>query len=238
MGRHPKPKIEFDRELRDVPEPMRRREFMMRVEAVIFAASKPVTRETLSALIGSDCNLDHLIADIRGELRTRPYELVEVAGGYQHRTRPAYGAIIRASGTVAAPAVELSPLEQLVLTAVAYFQPVTRMGVGDILGKPLGRDTIAALRCSGLIATGPRSPQPGAPYTYVTTPAFLSLAGLPSLRDLPDLDRLEAAGLLGTAPLPEELLSALGLTSEEEEVTDIEADDDFGIASVEEDAST
>jgi chromosome segregation and condensation protein ScpB len=41
---------------------------------------------------------------------------------------------------------------------------------------------------------GPRSPQPGAPYTYVTTPAFLELNGLPSLRDLPDIDRLEAAG--------------------------------------------
>jgi segregation and condensation protein B len=239
MGRRAKPKTEdFDRELADLPAPLRRREYMMRIEAVIFAASKPVTRETLSALIGSDCNLDHLIADIRDELRTRPYELIEVAGGYQHRTRPLYGAVIRASGAIAAPAYKLSPLEQLVLTSIAYFQPVTRMGVGDILGKPVGRDAIAALRSFGLIATGPRSPQPGAPYTYVTTPAFLTLSGLPSLRDLPDLDRLEAAGLLGTAPLPEELRSALGLTSEEDEVTDIEADDDFGIASVEEDAPT
>jgi hypothetical protein len=38
----------------------------------------------------------------------------------------------------------------------------------------------------------------------MTTPAFLALGGLPSLRDLPDLDRLEEAGLLGTVPLPEE----------------------------------
>jgi Segregation and condensation complex subunit ScpB len=63
---------------------------------------------------------------------------------------------------------------------------------------------IAALRGAELIATGPRSPQPGAPHTYVTTPAFLTLWGLASLRDLPDLDRLEEAGLLGKAPLPEE----------------------------------
>jgi len=34
---------------------------------------------------------------------------------------------------------------------------------------------IAALRGADLIATGPRSPQPGAPHTYVTTPAFLTL---------------------------------------------------------------
>jgi hypothetical protein len=68
-----------------------------------------------------------------------------------------------------------------------------------------------------LIATGPRSPQPGAPHTYVTTPAFLTLWGLPSLRDLPDLDRLEEAGLLGKAPLPEELRGALGITGDEED---------------------
>jgi segregation and condensation protein B len=153
---------------------------MMRVEAVIFAASQPVSRETLSALIGSDCNLDLLIADIRDELRSRPYELVDVAGGFQHRTRRAYAEVIRASGTVAAKGVDLTQLEKLVLTAVAYFQPITRAGLGDILGRNISRDVIAALRGAGLVATGPRSPQPGAPHTYVTTPAFLALVGEPA----------------------------------------------------------
>jgi len=60
MGRA-RPKIDFDRALSDLPAPLRWREYMMRVEAVIFAASQPVSRETLSALIGSDCNLDLLI---------------------------------------------------------------------------------------------------------------------------------------------------------------------------------
>ena len=223
MGRA-KPKIDFDRELLDLPAPMRRREYMMRVEAVIFAASQPVSRETLSALIGSDCNLNLLIADIRDELRSRPYELVDVAGGFQHRTRRAYGEVIRASGTVASKGVDLTALEKLVLTAVAYFQPVTRAGLADILCRNISRDVIAALRGAHLIATGPRSPQPGAPHTYVTTPAFLTLWGLASLRDLPDLARLEDAGLLGKAPLPEELRGALGLRDEDGAA--IEADED------------
>ena len=197
----------------------------MRVEAVIFAASQPVSRETLSAVIGSDCNFDLLIADIRDELRSRPYELVDVAGGFQHRTRHAYAEVIRASGTVATPAVDLTVLEKLVLTAVAYFQPVTRSGLGDILGRNISRDVIAALRGAELIATGPRSPQPGAPHTYVTTTAFLGLWGLQSLRDLPDLDRLEEAGLLGKAPLPEELRGALGIRDDDEDPT-IDADED------------
>jgi segregation and condensation protein B len=229
MGRRAKPKIDFDRELADLPASMRRREFMMRIEAVIFAASRPVKRETLSAIIGRDCHLDSLIADIRDELAARPYELVEVAGSYRYQTRQFCAAVIRASNTVTAPPLELSALDQLVLTAVAYFQPVTRMQVADLLGKPIGRDAIAALRSFGLIATGPRSPQPGAPYTYVTTLAFLELTGLPSLRDLPYLDRLEEAGLLGKAPLPQELRTAFGIIddAEEEEVAETETEEEF-----------
>jgi segregation and condensation protein B len=104
------------------------------------------------------------------------------------------------------------------------------MQVADLLGKPVSRDAIAALRGFGLIATGPRSPQPGAPYTYVTTPAFLMLGGLPSLRDLPDLDRLEAAGLLGKAPLPDELRSALGIIEEADEGgAEVEADEEIAV---------
>ena len=198
----------------------------MRVEAVIFAASQPVTRETLAAVIGSDCNLDLLIADIRDDLKSRPYELIDVAGGFQHRTRRAYGEVIRASGTVAGKGVDLTALEKLALTAVAYFQPVTRAGLADILCRNVSRDVIAALRSADLIATGPRSPQPGAPHTYVTTPAFLTLWGLPSLRDLPDLDRLEDAGLLGKAPLPEELRGALGIRDDDAENGASDADED------------
>jgi segregation and condensation protein B len=126
-----------------------------------------------------------------------------------------------------------------VLTAVAYFQPVTRSGLGDILGRKISRDVIAALRSAGLIATGPRSPQPGAPHTYVTTPAFLALWGLASLRDLPDLDRLEEAGLLGKPPLPEELRGALGIRDDDEDPTieadeDCEVDEDAGVELFEE----
>jgi hypothetical protein len=52
---------------------------------------------------------------------------------------------------------------------------------------------------------------------------------LPSLRDLPDLARLEDAGLLGKAPLPEELRGALGIRDDDEDDEDgaaIAADED------------
>ena len=211
--RSKKPKI-FDRELADLPESFRRREFMMRIEAVLFATPRPVSRDTLSTLIGGDCHLDQLIADIREELRARPYELVAVAGGFAYRTRPAYADAILASGVVAATTQNLSELEGLVVTAIGYFQPITRSQICDILGKPVSRDILLVLRRAGLIAAGPRSPLPGAPVTYVTTKLFLERFGLDSLRDLPDIDRLEDAGLLGTVPLPDELRDVLGLREE------------------------
>ena len=153
----------FDRELADLPNPLRRREFMMRIEAVLFASPRPVSREILATLIGGDSHLDQLIADIRHELRSRPYELVAVAGGFAYRTRPAYADAILASGVVATTTQNLSPLEGFVVTIVGYFQPITHAAICDILGKPVSRDVLLVLRRAGLIAAGLRSPAPQPP---------------------------------------------------------------------------
>jgi chromosome segregation and condensation protein ScpB len=50
--------------------------------------------------------------------------------------------------------------------AIAYFQPVTRGEISEMFGREISRDLIGSLRAAGLIAAGPRSPQPGAPYAY------------------------------------------------------------------------
>lgn len=69
----------FDRELDHLPAEVRWREWMHRVEATIFAASEPISRETLARIVGKSCNLDLIIDDIREELRGRPYDLVAIA---------------------------------------------------------------------------------------------------------------------------------------------------------------
>ncbi len=76
-----------DPDLAGLPPEARWRAWMGRVEAVLFASPVPVPREALARVVGPDCRLDALIADIRDELRARPYELVAVAGGWQLRTR-------------------------------------------------------------------------------------------------------------------------------------------------------
>ena len=92
------------------------------------------------------------------------------------------------------------------LMAIAYFQPITRGDLSKIFGKEVSRDTIASLRNAGLIASGPRSPTPGASYTYVTTKHFLTAFGMQTLRELPDIEALEDAGLLSRKGMQEEAL--------------------------------
>ena len=230
MARRARAPISFDPELAHLPAELRWREWMGRVEAVIFASPTPVTREVLAKVVGRDCSLDHLIDDIRAELRGRPYELVAVAGGWQHRTRKSFAEAIQvATGFGTTETKPMSQSEALVLLCIGYFQPITRGELSQFFGREISRDTIGHLRRLGFIAAGPRSPQPGAPYTYVTTREFLSHFGFDTLRDLPDMEALEDAGLLSK----DRLLAGdipLGLMADEadeDEFGEVEADDEI-----------
>ena len=195
--------LAFDRDLADLPPDLRWREWMGRVEAAIFASRAPVPREILRLLVGEDCPLDEVIADIQHELADRPYELAYVAGGWRHRTRTRFADAIRiaeASGGSKTRLVALTQTEHLLVTAIAYLQPVTRRDLSQLTGKEVSRDALARLKRLGLIGTGPRAPTPGAPPTYVTTKLFLEIFGLGNLRDLPDIEALEEAGLLEPRP--------------------------------------
>lgn len=193
----------LDRELDHLPPEARWREWMNRVEAAIFAAGEPLGRDALARIVGRGCSIDLLIDDIREELRGRPYDLVAVAGGWKHLTRPAYADAIRAAiGGGGRGGPDLTEAQVLVLMCIACLQPITRAELSSFFGREISRDLIGQLRGAGLIASGPRSPTPGAPYTYVTTKAFLLAFGLDTLRDLPDFEALEDAGLLSRERLP------------------------------------
>lgn len=163
----------LDTELEDLPAELRWCEWMGRVEAVIFAASEPVARDMLARVVGKSCNIDLIIDDIRDDLRGRPYELCAVAGGWQFRTKKAFGDVIRAVTGLGDTVQQLSKSEGLVLMCIAYYQPITRAELSSFFGKEVSRDLIGTLRSQDLIASGPRSPTQGAPYTYVTTRTFI-----------------------------------------------------------------
>lgn len=195
------PKI--DQDLADLPPELRWREWMRRVEAVLFATATPVHREDLARVVGKSVSIDLLIDDLSAELEERAFEIVRVADGWLMRSRPAYAAVIRAAADVGAQTIDLKSNDFGVLAAIAYHQPITRDGLRDIFGKDISRDVIGRLHERNLISTGPRAPRRGAPYTFVTTEQFLVAFGFESLRDLPDPEQLEDAGLGATSvPAP------------------------------------
>jgi segregation and condensation protein B len=214
----------LDVDLIDLPAAARWREWMLRVEAAIFASQKPVTREALVRLVGEACRFDDLIADLIHELRGRPYDLTLVAGGYALRTKTRFAPAIRAAhpGLGGDDVAELTRTETFALTAIAYLQPVTRGEMSRLAGREISRDVIASLKRCGLIDGAIRAPQPGAPFAYVTTKTFLEAFGFASLRELPDLERLKAEGRLERDGGEAELDSALGLMGEDKDALDAE----------------
>jgi segregation and condensation protein B len=211
----------LDVDLIDLPAAARWREWMLRVEAAIFASQKPVTREALVRLVGEACRFDDLIADLIHELRGRPYDLTLVAGGYALRTKTRFAPAIRAAhpGLGGDDVAELTRTETFALTAIAYLQPVTRGEISRLAGREISRDVIASLKRHGLIDGAIRAPQPGAPFAYVTTRKFLEAFGFASLRDLPDLEPPKADGLTQGGQGEDDLDSALGLADREDQAT-------------------
>ena len=185
----------FDRELDDLPQELRWREWMGRVEAVLFASASPVGREDLARVVGQGASVEMLIDDIRTELTGRPYELALVAGGWMFRTKSQFSDAIKATADLGDQTLAFTEMEIGVLCAIAYHQPIDRAGLADIFGKEVSRDLLARLRYKDLIASGPRSPRPGAPHTFVTTETFLVTFDLQSLRDLPELEIVEPSNL-------------------------------------------
>jgi len=188
----------LDRELEDLPADLRWREWMRRIEAVLFASASPMPREDLARVVGKGASVDLLIDDLTADLEERSFEVAKVTAGWMLRTRPAYAAAIRTAADVGEQDLDLREYDVAVLAAIAYHQPITRDGLKEIFGKEISRDLIGRLHACGLIGTGPRSPRRGAPYTYVTTEKFLVSFDLETLQDLPDREMLTDAGVLST----------------------------------------
>ena len=177
----------FDRELADLAPAQRRRIWMGRIEAALFASPVPIPPQHLARIVGEGVPLADLIEDIRAELTGRPYVLAQVPGGWVFRTRTEFAEAILAVKPSSERGLEFTEMEMAVLCAIAYHQPIDRAGLVAIFGKKVSRDLLSRLRLKSLIASGPRSPRTGAPHTFVTTDTFLETFDLQSLRDLPEL---------------------------------------------------
>jgi segregation and condensation protein B len=135
------------------------------IEAALFAAARPVTAEELTVL-DPDAGLDDVRAALQ-ELRehydfgNHGVELVELAGGYQILTRPAFAAAIeRAQLNQRPPRLTAAMMETL--SVIAYRQPVGRAEIEEIRGVQAA-GVLRSLQERGLIEIVGRSEALGRP---------------------------------------------------------------------------
>ena len=170
-----------------------RSQHMRIIEAMLFAASEPVSLQSFKEFVPPDVDVESLLADLQENYANRGVNLVAVAGKWSLRTAPDMGSILRRE-TIQQKKLSKPGLETLAI--IAYHQPVTRAEIEDIRGVAISKGTLDILLDMGWVKMRGRRKTPGRPVTYGTTEAFLTHFGLNELTDLPGLHELKAAGLL------------------------------------------
>jgi segregation and condensation protein B len=171
------------------------------LESLLFVSDTPIRLETLIEMLpefGQEIILKG-IEQIQTDCReiSRGVELVEVAGGYQYRTKPQWAEWVNRLKKVKAVKLSQSALETLAI--IAYRQPVIRPEIEQIRGVDSGW-VVRTLMEKGLVKMMGRKDLPGRPMIYGTTKVFLELFGLNALTDLPNLKEVAPPGAEGEPP--------------------------------------
>ncbi len=163
------------------------------IEALIFASDGPLDIPKIKAVLEglNTKTIKKQIAEISKsyEESGSPFEVIEVAGGYQIVTRKEYAEWIaklnkaRAAGRMTQKALET-------LAIIAYKQPITKAEMESIRGVNVD-GVVRTLIERNLISITGREKAPGNPLLYGTTKFFLESFGLKSLSDLPKLKEID-----------------------------------------------
>ena len=167
------------------------------IEAILFAADKPVSIEQFVIIVELDYGtVEKLIYELQLEYDTakRAFQIMEIANGFQICTRSEYASWIKKFYTTEVSSrISTSSLEALAI--VAYKQPVTRAEIEEIRGVS-SDSVIHTLLERNLISMIGRKDAPGRPLMYGTTTEFLIHFGLRDISELPSID--EIGKMLGT----------------------------------------
>ena len=163
------------------------------LESIIFSAETPFSVDRLCDML-PEFERDDIragLAELVGECEGRSggIHLVEVAGGWQFRTRPEYQQYVARHIRVKAAKFSQSSLESLAI--IAYRQPVTRAEVEHLRGVDCG-GVLKSLLEKRLVRILGKKDIPGRPLIYGTTKEFLEVFGLKDLKSLPTLKEIQA----------------------------------------------
>ena len=195
---------------------------MRLLEALLFASAEPLDEAALATRFPDGTDLAALLRELRERYAGRGVELVCLERRWAFRTAPDLGPYLRLKEDVQR---KLSRAAIETLAIIAYHQPVTRAEIESIRGVATSKGTLDLLMENRWIKPGRRRETPGRPLTWVTTEHFLDHFGLASLRDLPGVEDLRAAGLLDARPV---LASLRGAPTDPDSDTQPDSSDDEG----------
>lgn len=155
-----------------------------------------------------------LISEINIELieTNRPFQIINIAGGFQFATRPEYGELLqRLTRTKIKRKFSQASLETL--SIIAYKQPVTKAEIEQIRGVH-SNEIVNSLLEKNFIKIVGRKDALGKPLLFGTTPLFLKTFGLKNLEDLPKLREIEDIAS-DDSTITQQIEVTLDLTDEE-----------------------
>ncbi|MCL4558556.1 MAG: SMC-Scp complex subunit ScpB [Deltaproteobacteria bacterium] len=167
------------------------------IEALIFASDRPLKtkyiEQVLSIVDLGDITIDGLMEALRTRYGTDSagIELVEVAEGWQFRTRPQLSDWVKRLNIVKPAKLSMPAVETL--SIVAYRQPVTHAEIDYVRGVDSG-GVIKTLLDRRLIKIVGKKELPGRPLVYGTTQEFLEVFGLKDISALPSLQDIKQIG--------------------------------------------
>ena len=157
------------------------------LEVILFVSDGPVSVESICDVIDGmeKSDVPSLISELNGRMDGRGLEAVEIAGGYQLRTRQEFGEWVKRFHKLRR-STRLSQASLETLSIIAYRQPITRQEIEDIRGVD-STGPVKTLLDKSLIKSMGRKKVPGKPMTFGTSGKFLEYFGLVKLSDLPTL---------------------------------------------------
>jgi segregation and condensation protein B len=157
------------------------------IEALIFASGEALDLDRLCAI--STLDKEEVLKALslikeRYQEDGFGFELAQVAGKYQFRTKPEFALYLRELKADRPRRLTNAALETLAI--VAYRQPVVRSDIEKIRGVDV-TPTLKTLLERGLIKIVGHQNTVGQPALFGTSEEFLKLFGLDSLAELPSL---------------------------------------------------
>lgn len=160
------------------------------IEAILFAAGRPVTKnEIMLALEISEDKIEKIIANMQEEYNqeNRGIELIKINNSYQLCTKKElYEYVYPILDKRTKPNLSTASLETLAI--IAYNPKITRAEIENIRGVSADACVYKLLEY-GLIEEAGKLDLPGKPMSYQTTDEFLRMFGFSSLEELPELPR-------------------------------------------------